>query len=82
MILNRSNNDLLSKTSSCHSSTGGLSRDHIEHDPWDRSKITNLMHGKSFPHEGEGEECKAKKKEDHPIVKYLKFQVKSRISYP
>ena len=79
--MEKSSNDLLSKASSCHRSTGGLSRDHIDQHPdqWgaDRSKVSGLIHGsRSFAHETEGDESsKAKKRDDHPIVKYLKFQV-------
>ena len=31
---------------------------------------------KHFPHESDGDESKLKKKEDHALVKYIKFQVR------
>lgn len=70
----RSSNDLLSKASSCHSSSAGLSRDLIEHDQWDRSKLMGFQ-GKLFSHDNETDESKAKKKQDHALVKYIKYQV-------
>jgi hypothetical protein len=73
-LCGRSTNDLLSKASSCHSSSAALSRDQIEHDQWDRNKVMGLQ-SKHFPNECDGDENKSKKKEDHPMVKYIKFQV-------
>ena len=70
---------MLSKNSSCHSSSAALSRDHIEHDHWaDRSKISGFMsfQSKMFPHESDADEIKAKKKEDHAVVKYIKLEVR------
>ena len=65
--------DLMSKASS-YQSTSGLSRDHIDHDNWDRSKVESVV----GMHKAEGEdEQKAKKKEEHPLVKSIKFEVKS-----
>lgn len=74
IVYDRSTNDLLSKASSCHSSSAALSRDQIEHDQWDRNKVMGLQ-SKHFPNESDGDENKSKKKEDHPMVKYIKFQV-------
>lgn len=74
IAMDRSTNDLLSKASSCHSSSAALSRDLIEHDQWDRSKVMGLQ-TKHFPNEGDGEENKSRKREDHAMVKYIKFQV-------
>jgi len=70
----KSTADMMSKTSSCHSSTAALSKDHIDHD-WDRNKSSLGFQSKGFPHECDDDEQKKKKKEDHPIVKYIKFQV-------
>ncbi|XP_045030143.1 protein unc-80 homolog isoform X4 [Daphnia magna] len=77
----RSTNDLLSKASSCHSSSAALSRDLIEHDQWDRSKVMGLQ-SKHFPNESDAEEHKTKKREDHPMVKYIKFQVMDLFQAP
>jgi hypothetical protein len=33
------------------------------------------LQSKHFPNECDGDENKSKKKEDHPMVKYIKFQV-------
>lgn len=67
---------MLSKASSCHSSTAALSRDHIDHEHWDRSKISvSIQGGKGFPHEMDNDEQKVKKKEEHAMVKYIKLQV-------
>ncbi|XP_046453317.1 protein unc-80 homolog isoform X4 [Daphnia pulex] len=77
----RSTNDLLSKASSCHSSSAALSRDQIEHDQWDRNKVMGLQ-SKHFPNESDGDENKSKKKEDHPMVKYIKFQVMDLFQAP
>ena len=66
--------DLTSKTSSCHSSTAGLARDHIEHIDWDRSKLNISKLSSSAENDGE-DDPKIMNKEDHPLVKYIKFQV-------
>ncbi len=33
---------------------------------------------KHFPHESDGDESKFKKKEDHALVKYIKFQAEKK----
>jgi len=76
---------MLSKNSSCHSSSAALSRDHIDHDHvGDRSKVSGFMsfQSKMFPHESDGDEHKAKKKEDHAIVKYIKLEVMDLFQAP
>lgn len=76
----RSNNDLLSKASSCYSSTAALSRDVIDHEPWDRSRVVGYQ-SKFFPHESDASAAsdehanKQRKKDDHHLVKYIKYQV-------
>lgn len=75
--------ELISKANSHQSSlSGGANmRDHIDHDSWDKGKLDALLglHGKA-PASADGEEePKAKKKEEHPLVKYIKYQVSSSL---
>ena len=64
--------DLMSKASSMQS---GMSRDCIDYDHWDKNKLDAALgqHGKCVSEENE--KADQAKKEQHPLVKYIKFQV-------